>query len=136
MSDAFLSSDDYGERAHQLYNEGRYDEAKAYYEEALPIRRSLGDKAGVSSGLFALGRLSMALGELDKAAACMQEALSLDREIGDEEGEEPGDFSIDRVRPAVRVGLGPMTSIRSRFSARAADLLRDQRRLRTNTARR
>src|SRR5260370_42670386 len=27
MSDPFLSSDDYDERAHQLYNEGQYDEA-------------------------------------------------------------------------------------------------------------
>lgn len=27
MSDPFLSSDEYAERAHQLYNEGRYDEA-------------------------------------------------------------------------------------------------------------
>ena len=27
MSDPFLSSDDYGERAHGLYNEGRYEEA-------------------------------------------------------------------------------------------------------------
>ena len=29
MSDAFLSSDDFDEQAHQLYNEGRYDEALA-----------------------------------------------------------------------------------------------------------
>ena len=27
MSEPFLSSDDYDERAHQLYNESRYDEA-------------------------------------------------------------------------------------------------------------
>ena len=27
MSEAFLSSDDFDEQAHHLYNEGRYDEA-------------------------------------------------------------------------------------------------------------
>ena len=27
MSDPFLSSDEYDERAHQLYNEGQYDDA-------------------------------------------------------------------------------------------------------------
>lgn len=33
MSDAFLSSDEYDERAHHLYNEGRYDDALAILRE-------------------------------------------------------------------------------------------------------
>ena len=33
MSDAFLSSDDFDEQAHQLYNEGRYDDAIAGWTE-------------------------------------------------------------------------------------------------------
>ena len=37
MSDRFLSSDDYDEKAHQLYNEGRYDEALASLEEGLTL---------------------------------------------------------------------------------------------------
>src|SRR6267142_7090959 len=37
MSDAFLSSDDYGERAHQLYNEGRYDEAMEVLRDGLEV---------------------------------------------------------------------------------------------------
>jgi tetratricopeptide (TPR) repeat protein len=35
MSDPFLSSDDYAERAHKLYHEGRYDEAIATLQEAI-----------------------------------------------------------------------------------------------------
>lgn len=37
MSDAFLSSDEYDEHAHQLYNEGRYDEALALLKEGLSL---------------------------------------------------------------------------------------------------
>ena len=37
MSDPFLSSDDYGERAHQLYNEGRYDEAVEVLRDGLEV---------------------------------------------------------------------------------------------------
>ena len=37
MSDPFLSSDEYDERAHQLYNEGRYDEAVEMLKEGLAI---------------------------------------------------------------------------------------------------
>lgn len=37
MSDAFLSSDEYDERAHQLYNEGRYDDALAILKEGLTL---------------------------------------------------------------------------------------------------
>jgi tetratricopeptide (TPR) repeat protein len=35
MSEPFLSSDDYDEQAHQLYNEGRYDEALALLKQGL-----------------------------------------------------------------------------------------------------
>ncbi|HXY21001.1 MAG TPA: tetratricopeptide repeat protein [Gemmatimonadales bacterium] len=37
MSDPFLSSDEYDERAHQLYNEGRYDEAVDVLKEGLAV---------------------------------------------------------------------------------------------------
>jgi tetratricopeptide (TPR) repeat protein len=37
MSDAFLSSDEFDEQAHQLYNEGRYDDALAILTEGLSI---------------------------------------------------------------------------------------------------
>lgn len=37
MSDAFLSSDEYDERAHQLYNEGRYEDALALLSEGLAL---------------------------------------------------------------------------------------------------
>src|SRR5438045_7603631 len=37
MSDQFLSSDEYDERAHQLYNEGQYDEAIETLREGLGL---------------------------------------------------------------------------------------------------
>jgi tetratricopeptide (TPR) repeat protein len=37
MPDPFLSSDEYDERAHQLYNEGRYDEAIEMLKEGLTV---------------------------------------------------------------------------------------------------
>lgn len=37
MSDAFRSSDDFDEQAHQLYSEGRYDEALALLREGLAL---------------------------------------------------------------------------------------------------
>jgi tetratricopeptide (TPR) repeat protein len=37
MSDAFRSSDDFDEQAHQLYNEGRYDDAVALLKEGLTL---------------------------------------------------------------------------------------------------
>src|SRR5258706_439997 len=37
MSDPFLSSDEYDERAHQLYNEGQYDDAIDTLREGLGL---------------------------------------------------------------------------------------------------
>ena len=37
MSEAFLSSDDFDEQAHQLYNEGRYDEALTILKEGIAL---------------------------------------------------------------------------------------------------
>lgn len=37
MSDAFLSSDDFDEQAHQLYNEGRYDDALAILKDGITL---------------------------------------------------------------------------------------------------
>ena len=37
MSDAFLSSDDFDEQAHHLYNEGRYDEALSVLREGISL---------------------------------------------------------------------------------------------------
>jgi Flp pilus assembly protein TadD len=37
MSEAFLSSDDFDEQAHHLYNEGRYDEALTVLQEGITL---------------------------------------------------------------------------------------------------
>ena len=43
MSDAFLSSDDFDEQAHHLYNEGRYDEALLYQTREILRKGVMGD---------------------------------------------------------------------------------------------
>ena len=37
MSEAFLSSDEFDEQAHQLYNEGRYDDALSVLKEGIAL---------------------------------------------------------------------------------------------------
>jgi hypothetical protein len=37
MSEAFRSSDEFDEQAHQLYNEGRYDEALILLRDGLAL---------------------------------------------------------------------------------------------------
>ena len=43
MSDAFLSSDDFDEQAHHLYNEGRYDEALTVLNEGIALYPHAGE---------------------------------------------------------------------------------------------
>src|SRR5437763_16772357 len=43
MSDPFLSSDEYDERAHQLYNEGQYDDAIDALGEGLSLYPHAGE---------------------------------------------------------------------------------------------
>ena len=63
MSDAFLSSDDFDEQAHHLYNEGRYDEALIVPKEGIGLYPHAVDCISaepkpISSGEFAWARRS------------------------------------------------------------------------------
>ena len=40
MANPFLSSEEYDERAHQLYNEGQYDEALTHFRAAQTLSPS------------------------------------------------------------------------------------------------
>jgi Flp pilus assembly protein TadD len=105
MSDAFLSSDEYDERAHQLYNEGRYDDALALLTEGLTLyphaaelhvgmgyaqlaREEFGwARRGFESAvalepdhedaLAGLGEALLRLGERDRALAAFERVLAL-----------------------------------------------------------
>ena len=72
MSDPFLSSDDYGERAHQLYSEGRYDEAMEVLRDGLEVYPFAVD-------LFVgLAYARLAREEFAWARSSFEEALAID----------------------------------------------------------
>jgi Tfp pilus assembly protein PilF len=105
MSDPFLSSDEYDERAHQLYNEGRYDEAVTMlkegltqYPDALELHVGLGyarlareeyawSRASFETSLqiepdhedalAGLGEVLLKLGARDAAMRCFDRVLEL-----------------------------------------------------------
>ena len=55
-------------------------------EEALRIRRELGDPDGIARALFARAGVEWFRGHLDAAARTLEEALKLARASGDLEG--------------------------------------------------
>ena len=105
MSEQFLSSDEYDERAHQLYNEGQYDEAVDVLREGLSLyphavelhvgmgyarlareeyvwaRRSFEEAVGLDSdhedALAGLGEVLLKFGDRDGAAGCFDRILEL-----------------------------------------------------------
>jgi tetratricopeptide (TPR) repeat protein len=105
MSEPFLSSDDFDERAHQLYNDGQYDEAVellreglARYPHAVELhvglgyarlareeyawsRRAFSDALGLDAdhedALAGLGEVLLKLGSTAAAVACFERVLAL-----------------------------------------------------------
>lgn len=105
MSDPFLSSDEYDERAHQLYNEGQYDDAIATLHEGLALyphavelhvgmgyarlareefawaRRAFEEARGLDPDhedtLAGLGEVLLKFGERAASLACFERVISL-----------------------------------------------------------
>src|SRR6476660_2283612 len=105
MSTPFLSSEEYDERAHQLYNEGRYDEAIEVLQEGLTIypnavelhvgigyaqlareefawarnafEHALTLEPEHEDGLAGLGEVLLRLGQDDHALRCFKRTLEL-----------------------------------------------------------
>lgn len=105
MSDPFLSSEDFAERAHQLYNEGRFDDALTVLREGLAVypfaaelhvgvgyarlareefawaRQSFEDALGFDpeheDGLVGLGETLLRFGEFAEALKCFEQVLVL-----------------------------------------------------------
>lgn len=105
MSDPFLSSEEFAERAHQLYNEGRYDDALAVARDGLELYpfsaelhvglayvylareeyawarrhfdRALGLDPEHEDALVGLGDTLLKFGQLDRALACFDRMLVL-----------------------------------------------------------
>lgn len=66
---------------------GKKEEALRYYEEALRIRREVGDRGGEGTTLSNLGTVYNALGKQEEALRYLEEALCIKREVGDRSGE-------------------------------------------------
>ena len=69
------------------------DEALRNYQEALAIRRQLGQKAGIASSLNGIARVQAGLGQNKDALANFEEALQIRRDIDDKRG--LGDTLVD-----------------------------------------
>jgi predicted ATPase/Tfp pilus assembly protein PilF/transcriptional regulator with XRE-family HTH domain len=68
------------------FAQGEYGRAVALHEEALAIRRTLGDTHGIAASLNNLGNVAHVQGEYGRAAALHEESLALKRELGDTRG--------------------------------------------------
>ncbi|HXF96832.1 MAG TPA: tetratricopeptide repeat protein [Gemmatimonadales bacterium] len=105
MPEPFLSSDEYDERAHQLYNEGQYDEAVTLLREGIGLyphavelqvgmgyarlareefawaRRAFDEALGLDpdheDALAGLGEVLLKLGERARAVGCFDRILAL-----------------------------------------------------------
>jgi tetratricopeptide (TPR) repeat protein len=67
-------------------NLGKFNDALKNYQEALEIRRRLGQKTLVAASLNEIGNVRSLLGETEAALKSYDEALRIRREIGDRRG--------------------------------------------------
>ena len=58
-----------------------------FYNQALPIRRAVGDRAGEAATLNTIGSVYHSLGETQKALDFYNQALPIRRAVGDRAGE-------------------------------------------------
>ena len=79
---------------HPLGDRGDLARAAGLHEEALAIRRALGDRRGVAIVLNDLGALARRAGDLARAAGLHEEALAIRRALGDRWGIA---YSLDRL---------------------------------------
>ena len=79
-----MANEDLGDVHNQL---SELPEARARYEEALPLYRAIGAKIGEANCIKALGDVHNQLSELPEARARYEEALPLYRAIGEKIGE-------------------------------------------------
>jgi tetratricopeptide (TPR) repeat protein len=79
-----------------VYNAlGEKQKALDYYNQALPLRRAVGDRGGQAATLNNIGRVYSDLGEKQKALVFYNQALPLIRAVGDPYGEA---IILDNIR--------------------------------------
>ncbi|MDP9313911.1 MAG: tetratricopeptide repeat protein [Chloroflexota bacterium] len=69
-----------------LQEQGKYEQARARYEESLVLRRDQGDTRGVAAALNSLGVAALDQGDYAAAQRLYEESLALKRELGDKHG--------------------------------------------------
>jgi predicted ATPase/transcriptional regulator with XRE-family HTH domain len=79
---------------------GDYDAARRHYEEALALRRSLGNADGVAGALNNLGLIAAWWGDYERATALHSESLHLRQELGDALGEAQSRSNLGDVMTA------------------------------------
>jgi non-specific serine/threonine protein kinase len=62
----------------------KLDQAEHYYQEALTLRRAIGDKWGITHTLQNFGGIAVDQGDYTRAAAFYEEGLELSEKLGDE----------------------------------------------------
>ena len=104
VATSLATAQDVGDRATALNNIGSvYDnlgdkkKALAFYNQALPLQRDVGDRAGEATTLNNIGLVYSSLGDKKKALAFYNQALPLRRDVGDRAGEATTLSNIGRV---------------------------------------
>ena len=62
------------------------DDALRNFQQALEIRRKIGDQRGIATSLREIAQVQDAMGDSKAALASYKEAVEVDRKIGDKNG--------------------------------------------------
>ncbi len=65
-----------------LFELGRYDEARQHYQNAIDLRRLIGDERGVAAATANVARIHLRQGQYDTARAGLQQSLEIVERIG------------------------------------------------------
>jgi len=69
----------YGNVGNVFRSVGEYQKAKEYYENALVIRKEIGDRKGVGDDYGNLGAMYQLVGEYEKAKEYQEKALAISK---------------------------------------------------------
>jgi predicted ATPase/transcriptional regulator with XRE-family HTH domain len=74
-----------------------YARARAWHEEALALRRAMGDRQGISRSLTNLGNVAAEMADYAAAVALFEESVALDRALGDRLGMSKPLHNLGRI---------------------------------------
>ena len=98
VSQPELMSIEYGPGERHRKGERRDEEAARYYEQALVIRREVGDRAGEGTTLGNLGMLAVSLGHVEEAIRYFEQALVIFTEIGMTDDKQAIQYQLNALR--------------------------------------